>query len=191
VLNKNKILEEGLDRHLKMEILTMWKIKHPYIVQLHKVLATQHKILLVMEYMQGGDLFDFIRSDMGERLSEEKSRKFFQQIIMAIDYCHNLNIIHRDLKPENILIDLKNDCVKVTDFGLCTNVKHRNEILKETAGTTNYFSPEVISQTGYLGPAADIWSAGVILYNCVTGCKKAYNLLFIISYSFLFESSKD
>jgi len=76
------------------------------------------------------------------------------------------------LKPENILIDNKNNCIKVSDFGLSTCIKSNDEILLDTAGTTNYFAPEVIKQTGYLGQSADIWSAGVILFNCVTGSKR-------------------
>lgn len=91
---------------------------------------------------------------------------------MALEYCHNLNIIHRDLKPENILIDKPNNCIKISDFGLSTILKHNDEMIKSTAGTKNYLAPEVIKQTeGYIGQTADIWSAGCILFNCVTGCK--------------------
>jgi serine/threonine protein kinase len=102
-------------------------------------------------------------------LSEEESRLYFQQTIMALEYCHGLNIIHRDLKPENILVDKKNHCIKISDFGLSTCIKTEDEILNDTAGTTRYLAPEVVKQTGHLGQAADIWSTGVILFNCVTG----------------------
>ena len=104
-------------------------------------------------------------------LTENQSRLYFQQIIMGLDYCHNINIIHRDLKPENILVDKKNNCIKISDFGLSTCIKSKNELLNDTAGTTRYLAPEVIKQTGHLGQAADIWSVGVILYNCVCGSK--------------------
>lgn len=118
-------------------------------------------------------------------MTEEKSRYYFQQIILAIEYCHKLKIIHRDLKPENILVDKKNNCIKVSDFGLSTCIKTNDELLQDTAGTTNYLAPEVIKQTGYLGQSADIWSAGVILFNCVTGSKiKKFEKIF--SFSFLF-----
>ena len=104
-------------------------------------------------------------------LTEEQSRLYFQQIIMGLEYCHNINIIHRDLKPENILVDKKNNCIKISDFGLSTCIKSKNELLNDTAGTTRYLAPEVIKQTGHLGQAADIWSVGVILYNCACGSK--------------------
>ncbi len=94
---------------------------------------------------------------------------------MALEYCHSLKIIHRDLKPENILIDKVNNCIKISDFGLATYLKESNERIKDQCGTTYYLAPEVIKETGnslgYSGQAADIWSAGIILYNMVTGGK--------------------
>lgn len=90
-------------------------------------------------------------------------------MIQALEYCHKLNIIHRDLKPENILLDKKNDCIKISDFGLSTILKSKDEIIKNACGTTNYLAPEVVKLTGYQGQPSDIWSAGCILYNCVTG----------------------
>ena len=104
-------------------------------------------------------------------MSESKARRYFQQIVLAVKYLHKKNIIHRDLKPENILIDKKNNCIKITDFGLSTLINRKDQVLHDIAGTTDYLAPEVIKQTGYLGQSADIWSCGVILYNCITGNK--------------------
>jgi serine/threonine protein kinase len=111
----------------------------------------------------------FLEDEPGSKMTEEKSRYYFQQIIMAVEYCHSLKIIHRDLKPENILIDKKNNCIKISDFGLSTSIQTNDQLIPDIAGTTSYLAPEVIKQTGYLGQSADIWSAGVILFNCVTG----------------------
>ncbi len=88
---------------------------------------------------------------------------------MGISYCHSANILHRDLKPENILVDKKSNCIKISDFGLSQSINSKDQIISDIAGTTSYLAPEVIQQTGYLGQSADIWSIGVILYNCVTG----------------------
>lgn len=104
-------------------------------------------------------------------MSESKARRYFQQIVLAVKYLHKKNIIHRDLKPENILIDKKNNCIKITDFGLSALINRKDQVLHDIAGTTDYLAPEVIKQTGYLGQSADIWSCGVILYNCITGNK--------------------
>ena len=88
---------------------------------------------------------------------------------MGISYCHGANILHRDLKPENILVDKKAKCIKISDFGLSQSIGSKDQIISDIAGTTSYLAPEVIQQTGYLGQSADIWSTGVILFNCVTG----------------------
>ena len=169
ILDKEKITKENLD--VLSEVRSMKIVNHPYIVRLIEVLKTNRKILLLMEYMDGGDLLDAIKSEKSNYMNEDKARQYFQQIISAVNYLHNKNIIHRDLKPENILIDKKNHCIKITDFGLSALIKQKNQILPDIAGTTDYLAPEVIKQIGYLGQSADIWSCGVILFNCVTGTK--------------------
>jgi len=171
MLDKDKIQKENLEDDVMSEVRSMKLVNHPYIVRFYEVLKTNKKILLIMEYIVDGDLFDAIRSEINNRMTEEKARIYFQQIILAIQYLHNKNIIHRDLKPENILIDKKKNCIKITDFGLSTLIKRKYQLLPDIAGTTDYLAPEVIKQTGYLGQSADIWSCGVILFNCVTGCK--------------------
>ncbi len=171
ILDKEKITKENLEEDVLSEVRSMKIVNHPYIVRLIEVLKTNRKILLLMEYMDGGDLFDAIKSEKSNYMNEDKARQYFQQIISAVNYLHNKNIIHRDLKPENILIDKKNHCIKITDFGLSALIKQKNQILPDIAGTTDYLAPEVIKQIGYLGQSADIWSCGVILFNCVTGKK--------------------
>lgn len=170
-LDKDKIIEENLREYIKREIQLMRIIDHPYVVKLIEVIATQQKIMLVMECVDGGDLFDLIKTEKDGKMTEKKARMYFQQMIDALDYFHHLNIIHRDLKPENILIDKKKNCIKISDFGLSTLLKSKDELINNACGTTNYLAPEVIKLTGYNGQQADIWSAGVILYNCVTGRK--------------------
>ncbi len=168
-IDKDRIIEENLGDSIKTEISLMRMIRHPYIVKLSNVMTTQQKIILVMEYISGGDLFEHIVNQPDKKLSEEISRLYFQQIIMGLEYCHNLKIVHRDLKPDNILYDKNNNCIKISDFGLSTLLKHNDEMIQNACGTPNYLAPEVIKQSEYLGQAADIWSAGVILFNMVTG----------------------
>ena len=171
ILDKEKITKENLEEDVLSEVRSMKIVNHPFIVRLIEVLKTNRKILLLMDYMDGGDLFDAIKTEKSNFMNEDKARRYFQQIISAVNYLHNKNIIHRDLKPENILIDKKNHCIKITDFGLSALIKQKNQILPDIAGTTDYLAPEVIKQIGYLGQSADIWSCGVILFNCVTGKK--------------------
>jgi serine/threonine protein kinase len=154
----------------------MKMIRHPYIVKMSNSMTTQQKIILVMENVEGGDLFEYIVNQPEKKLSEETSRLFFQQMIMALEYCHNLKVVHRDLKPENILYDKSKNCIKISDFGLSTLLKNKDEMIQNACGTPNYLAPEVMKQTGgYLGQVADIWSAGVILYNMVTGKNPFHN----------------
>ena len=96
---------------------------------------------MVMEYVSGGELFDLIvRSG---KLKEESARRFFQQIVSAVEYCHNHLVVHRDLKPENILLDAANN-VKIADFGL-SNIMRDGDMLLTSCGSPNYAAPEVIS----------------------------------------------
>lgn len=167
VIDKEKNLKVGMVDQIKREICVMRVVKHPNIVQLHEVLATKTKIYLVMEYVQGGELFNKIAKG---KLKEDIARMYFQQLISAVDFCHSRGVYHRDLKPENLLLD-ENGSLKVTDFGLSTLVEssQENMLLHTTCGTPGYVAPEVVSRKGYDGAKADIWSCGIILYVLLAG----------------------
>ncbi|RRT39501.1 hypothetical protein B296_00057220 [Ensete ventricosum] len=138
---------------------------HPHIIRLYEVIETQSDIYVVMEYVKSGELFDYI-VEKG-RLQEDEARRFFQQIISGVEYCHRNMVVHRDLKPENLLLDSKSD-VKIADFGL-SNVMRDGHFLKTSCGSPNYAAPEVISGKLYAGPEVDVWSCGVILYALLCG----------------------
>uniref|UniRef100_A0A8C4QFI4 Acetyl-CoA carboxylase kinase n=1 Tax=Eptatretus burgeri TaxID=7764 RepID=A0A8C4QFI4_EPTBU len=120
---------------------------------------------MVMEYVSGGELFDYICRN--GRLSEEEARRLFQQILSAVNYCHCHMVVHRDLKPENVLLDSHGNA-KIADFGL-SNMMSDGEFLRTSCGSPNYAAPEVISGRLYAGPEVDIWSCGVILYALLCG----------------------
>ncbi|XP_002963272.2 CBL-interacting protein kinase 32 [Selaginella moellendorffii] len=168
VLDKEKILKHRMVEQIKREISTMKMVKHPNIVQLHEVLASKTKIYLVLEFVEGGELFGKIVKH--GRLKESYARRYFQQLINAVDYCHSLGVYHRDLKPENLLLD-SNGNLKVSDFGLSALPQQfrADGLLHTTCGTPNYVAPEVISNKGYDGAPADLWSCGVILYVLMAG----------------------
>lgn len=102
---------------LKKEIGIMKMVHHPYVVAVQDVFATGKKIFIVLELVEGGELFDKIASE--GRLSEDRARFHFKQLVEGMEYCHSLGICHRDLKPENLLLDAKGD-LKITDFGVST-----------------------------------------------------------------------
>jgi carbon catabolite-derepressing protein kinase len=130
----------------------------------YTVITTPNEIIMVLEYA-GGELFDYIVQH--GRMTEDKARRFFQQIVCAVEYCHRHKIVHRDLKPENLLLD-DNLNVKIADFGL-SNIMTDGNFLKTSCGSPNYAAPEVISGKLYAGPEVDVWSCGVILYVLLCG----------------------
>ncbi|MBA0725485.1 hypothetical protein Golax_022072 [Gossypium laxum] len=167
VIDKEKVLKVGLIDHTKREISIMNLVKHPNILELYEVMASKTKIYFVMEYAKGGELFKKV---FKRKLREDLARKYFQQLISAVDFCHSRGVYHRDLKPENLLLDENGD-LKVSDFGLSAlaESKHQDGLLHTSCGTPAYVAPEVINRKGYDGAKADIWSCGVILYVLLAG----------------------
>lgn len=162
MIDKDKIVRTGLMDQIKREISIMRMVRHPNILQLFEVMATKHKIYFVLEYAKGGELFNKIKKG---KLTEEAARKYFHQLVSAVDYCHSRGVYHRDLKPENLLLD-ENETLKVSDFGLSAlaESKRQDGLLHTACGTPAYVAPEVLSRKGYSGAKADVWSCGVILF---------------------------
>ncbi|KAM0950536.1 putative protein kinase CAMK-CAMKL-CHK1 family [Dioscorea sansibarensis] len=167
VIDKEKVLKVGLMDQIKREISVMRLVRHPNIVQLYEVMASKTKVYFVIEYVKGGELFNKVAKG---KLKEDVARKYFQQLIDAVDFCHSRGVYHRDLKPENLLLD-ENGNLKVSDFGLSAlaESKRQDGLLHTTCGTPAYVAPEVISRKGYDGAKADIWSCGVILFVLLAG----------------------
>ncbi|KAL3828676.1 hypothetical protein ACJIZ3_017478 [Penstemon smallii] len=168
ILDKDKVLKNKMAEQIRREIATMKLIKHPNVVRLYEVMASKTKIFIVLEFVTGGELFDKIVND--GRMREDEARKYFQQLINAVDYCHSRGVFHRDLKPENLLLDVAGN-LKVSDFGLSALSQQVRDdgLLHTTCGTPNYVAPEVLNDRGYDGETADLWSCGVILFVLLAG----------------------
>ncbi|XP_038974633.1 CBL-interacting protein kinase 9 isoform X2 [Phoenix dactylifera] len=168
ILDKDQVLRHKMIELIKREISTMKLIKHPNVVQLYEVMASKTKIYIVLEFVDGGELFDKIVKH--GRLKEDEARRYFQQLLNAVDYCHSRGVYHRDLKPENLLLDSYGN-LKVSDFGLSAFAPQIREdgLLHTACGTPNYVAPEVLNDKGYDGTASDIWSCGVILFVLMAG----------------------
>lgn len=169
IVDRKQVLKENMEHQLKREIAIMKVLKHQNVVDLVEVLQTKKHIYIILELVTGGELFD--RIVKAKRFNEDVARKYFQQLILGLEYCHSQGIAHRDLKPENLLLDDK-DTLKISDFGLSALSEGRDgqrRMLMTTCGTPNYVAPEVLQERGYDGKTADIWSAGVILYVMLAG----------------------
>ncbi|CAM8892035.1 unnamed protein product [Rhodiola kirilowii] len=161
-VSKSRIVIGGLTAQIKREISIMRRMHHANIVKLYEVMATKTKIYFVMEFEKGGELFAKVSKG---RFSEDLSRKYFQQLISAVGYCHARGVFHRDLKPENLLLD-ENWNLKISDFGLSALKEQigSDGLLHTQCGTPAYVAPEVLGKKGYDGAKVDVWSCGVILY---------------------------
>ncbi|KAL8716171.1 MAG: hypothetical protein Q9220_000076 [cf. Caloplaca sp. 1 TL-2023] len=156
-----RLIPHGIQR----EIIIMRLIEHPNVIRLYDVREHKNELYLVLEYVEGGELFDHIANNGG--LPEEEAIRIFRQIIAGLEYCHRFNICHRDLKPENILLDRDRN-VKIIDFGMAV-LQQENVPLQTSCGSPHYAAPEIIRGQQYRGDRADIWSCGVILYAMLAG----------------------
>lgn len=185
VMDKEKIMQIGMIEQIKREISIMRLVRHPNIVQLYEVMASKTKIYFVMEYVKGGELFNKVQKG---KLKEHDARKYFQQLISAVDFCHSRGVYHRDLKPENLLLDENGD-LKVSDFGLSALPEQfrQDGLLHTTCGTPAYVAPEVIVKKGYDGAKADIWSCGVILFVLMAGYLPFHDANLMVMYRKIYK----
>ncbi|XP_060049367.1 uncharacterized protein LOC132539235 [Erinaceus europaeus] len=161
VIKRMKMLgQTGLEM-ARDECSIMRGLSHPNILPLLGTIETAFQLQLVMPYVRGGDLRDYLCRKGPMR--EEEARRVFRQLASAMEYCHAKGIAHRDLKPENILLQSL-DRVKITDFGLSGHFLQQS--MDSLQGTLGYMAPEIVTGGTY-GPGVDIWSLGVVLYEMV------------------------
>lgn len=155
------------------EVKILQQLEHPCILKLFKMQSYTNSVAMFVDYMNGGDLYSRILKN--GHFSESFSKFLFYQICRGIEYLHSQNVIHRDLKPENILLASTDQytLVKVADFGLSKCIAS-NSLLQTQCGTAGYLAPEV--RTSRYTNKVDIWSLGVVLYNCFTGAYPFTNL---------------
>ncbi|RHZ87854.1 hypothetical protein Glove_29g195 [Diversispora epigaea] len=150
--------------HREIEILK--SVQHSSIIKLLDVVDTQDYIGIVLEYIPGGELYNYV--ERKQHLDEAEACRIFKQLIQGVDYLHQMKIVHRDLKLENLLLDAAQNLV-ITDFGFARKFGESDRI-GSPCGTPYYLAPEVIMQEGlYAGRAGDIWSCGIILYIMLMG----------------------
>lgn len=164
IVNREKLNESVLMK-VEREITIMKLIEHNNVLRLYDVYDNKKYLYLILEHVSGGELFDYLVKK--SRLTIKEAKKFFRQIISALDFCHSHLICHRDLKPENLLLDEKLN-IKIADFGMAS-LQVDGSMLETSCGSPHYACPEVIRGEKYDGRKADVWSCGVILYALLVG----------------------
>ncbi|KAJ3319651.1 camp-dependent protein kinase catalytic subunit [Boothiomyces sp. JEL0866] len=146
-INEKKILE---------------KLTAPFLVHMLTSFQDSANVYFVLEYVQGGELFTFLRKS--SRFPNHVAKFYAAEVTLAFENLHSMNIIYRDLKPENILINAQGH-IKITDFGFAKQVTEQTWTL---CGTPDYLAPEIIQSKGY-GSAVDWWALGILIYEMVAG----------------------
>uniref|UniRef100_A0A0G4HLT8 non-specific serine/threonine protein kinase n=1 Tax=Chromera velia CCMP2878 TaxID=1169474 RepID=A0A0G4HLT8_9ALVE len=136
---------------------------HPNIVKFHEVFMTKRgRLCIVMDFADGGDLYQFLKKRNHELLQEDKILNMFTQMALAVKHVHDNKVLHRDLKTQNIFLT-KDGTVKLGDFGIARVLEATKDFAKTMVGTPYYISPEIIEERPY-SFKSDVWSLGVILY---------------------------
>jgi protein kinase X len=168
MLKKSEVIRLKQVEHVRYERDILLKVKHPFIVTLHATFQDSKRLFMLMEYVNGGELFSYLRREA--RVSVDCARFFAAEIVLAFEYLHSLNIVYRDLKPENILIDNRGH-LKLTDFGFAKVVEDRTWTL---CGTPEYLAPEIIASKGH-GKGVDWWALGVLIFEMLAGYPPFYD----------------
>ena len=167
ILEKDRILEKDDEIRVKREFDMLALFNHPNVILVAEIFESSDSFYSVMEYCEGGELFNFIVKH--RRLTEEEAAFFYYQLINGLEYIHSLGIVHRDLKPENLLLT-KDHLLKIIDFGLSNYFKKgQKDLLVTPCGSPCYASPEMVAGNKYDGFKIDIWSTGIILYAMLCG----------------------
>ncbi|XP_017563845.1 death-associated protein kinase 2 isoform X1 [Pygocentrus nattereri] len=166
---QSRVSRRGVRREeIEREVNILQQLQHPNIISLHDVYENRTDVVLILELVSGGELFDFLAQK--ESLSEEEATEFLKQILDGVRHLHSKSIAHFDLKPENIML-LDNNVpmprIKIIDFGLAHKIEDGVEF-KNIFGTPEFVSPEIVNYEP-LGLASDMWSIGVITYILLSG----------------------
>ncbi|KAJ8935327.1 hypothetical protein NQ314_012882 [Rhamnusium bicolor] len=170
IVSKFSAPADYLKKFLPREIEVVKGLRHANLIRFLQAIETTHRVYIVMEYAENGSLLDIIRKD--QYIDETRSRKWFRQLVDAVDYCHERGVVHRDIKCENMLMDLEWN-IKLSDFGFARGhirTKNGQSHLSETyCGSYAYASPEILRGIPYQPQHADVWSMGVVLFAMVFG----------------------
>lgn len=168
IMKKSEVIRLKQVEHVKAEKEILLSIKHPFIVNLLTVFQDDKRLCMLLEYVNGGELFSHLRKE--GRLPNDHAMFYAGEIVLAFQYLQSIHIVYRDLKPENLLIDTDGH-MKVTDFGFAKVVEDRTWTL---CGTPEYLAPEIIQSKGH-GKPVDWWALGVLIFEMLAGYPPFYD----------------
>lgn len=171
ILKKEMLIERNQVAHTMAERDILRKIQHPFIVNLNFAFQTEDKLYMVLDYINGGELFFHLKAE--SQFSDERVRLYAAEITSALAHLHSFDIIYRDLKPENLLLD-SDGHIKITDFGLSKQFKSPDEKTETFCGTPEYLAPEILRGQGH-GKPVDWWSLGTLIFEMLTGLPPFYS----------------
>lgn len=168
ILKKSEVIRLKQVEHVKSEKEILKQVEHPFIVNLLATFQDEKRLCMLLEYVNGGELFSYLRQE--GRLPNDHTKFFTAEITCAFEYLHGKNIVYRDLKPENLLIDCQGH-LKITDFGFAKVVEDRTWTL---CGTPEYLAPEIIQSKGH-GKPVDWWALGILMFEMLAGYPPFYD----------------
>jgi len=171
ILKKEVIMAKDEVTHTLTENAVLQSTQHPFLTGLRASFQTRDLLCFVMEYVNGGELFFHLSKE--KMFSEERTKFYIAEIVLAMTYLHERHIIYRDLKLENLLLD-RHGNIKITDFGLCKEEIAFGSTTTTFCGTPEYLAPEVLEDNDY-GRAVDWWGVGVVMYEMLCGHLPFYN----------------
>ena len=169
VLNKNFLINNNQLKYAISECNILKQANFPFIINLHYSFQTNENLYMILDYCPGGDLGFHLQLNLFE---EDDAKFYIAELILAIEYLHNMNVIYRDLKPENILIGNDNH-IKLADFGLAKENIKDNNLTSSFCGSPAYLSPEMVNRKG-AGKSSDIYGIGAVLYELISGTPPFY-----------------
>jgi len=169
VLRKETIIQRKQVAHTRAEKAILQMIQHPFIVTLHYAFQTEEKLYMVLDYINGGELFFHLKKE--GRFNENRVRFYAAEITCALCHLHSYDIVYRDLKPENILLDSEGH-ICITDFGLSKELTQGGA--HTFCGTPEYLAPEVLKGQGH-GVPVDWWSLGTLIFEMLVGLPPFYS----------------